>query len=45
MRKRARQRVHHILETHKPQRISPAVDAAIRQRFEIRLPPELAGAG
>ena len=43
MRERARQRARQILETHEPQRIDPDVDAAIRQRFEISLSPELAG--
>jgi trimethylamine--corrinoid protein Co-methyltransferase len=41
---RARQRVRQILKTHQPDRIAPDVDAAIRERFEIMLPPELAGA-
>jgi len=43
MRDRARLRAQEILDTHQPQRIDPAIDAAIRQRFEILLPPELAG--
>jgi trimethylamine--corrinoid protein Co-methyltransferase len=43
MRERARRRAREILDTHQPERIDPAVDAAIRQRFDIRLPPELAG--
>lgn len=43
MRERARRRAREILATHEPERIDPAVDAAIRQRFDIRLPPELAG--
>jgi trimethylamine--corrinoid protein Co-methyltransferase len=43
MRERARRRVREILDTHQPERIDPAVDEAIRQRFDIRLPPELAG--
>ena len=40
---RARQKAKDILQTHKPQRIPPEVDAVIRDRFEILLPPELAG--
>jgi trimethylamine--corrinoid protein Co-methyltransferase len=43
MRDRARLRAQEILDTHRPQRIDPAVDAAIRQQFDILLPPELAG--
>jgi trimethylamine--corrinoid protein Co-methyltransferase len=43
MRERARRRAREILETHEPERIDPAVDEAIRRRFDIRLPPELAG--
>ena len=43
MRERARARAQEILETHKPARLDPAVDQAIRERFEILLPPELAG--
>jgi trimethylamine--corrinoid protein Co-methyltransferase len=43
MRERARARAREILETHKPARLDPAVDQAIRERFEILLPPELAG--
>jgi trimethylamine--corrinoid protein Co-methyltransferase len=37
MRERARQRARTILATHQPQRLDPAVDAAIRARFEILL--------
>ncbi len=37
MRERARQRARSILATHYPQRLDPAVDAAIRARFEILL--------
>jgi len=40
---RARQKAGQILATHRPEPIPPAVDAAIRARFEILLPPELAG--
>lgn len=40
---RARQETKQILNTHKPQRIPAEVDAAIRERFEILLPPRLAG--
>ena len=45
MRERARQKARHILRTHRPHRIPPEIDAAIRKRFEIVLPPELAGVG
>jgi len=41
---RACQKAKQILETHQPQPIPPEVDVAIRERFEILLPPELAGA-
>lgn len=37
---RARQRARDILATHRPDPIPPEVDAAIRRRFEILLPPE-----
>lgn len=40
---RARQKAGQILATHRPEPIPPEVDAAIRDRFEILLPPELAG--
>ncbi len=40
---RARAKAGQILATHRPAPIPPAVDAAIRARFEILLPPELAG--
>lgn len=43
MRERARQKARHILHSHQPDPIPPAVDAAIRERFEIVLPPALAG--
>jgi trimethylamine--corrinoid protein Co-methyltransferase len=43
MRERARQKARHILQTHQPSPIPPEVDAAIRERFEIVLPPGLAG--
>jgi trimethylamine--corrinoid protein Co-methyltransferase len=43
MRTRARQKAKQILETHQPDPIPPEIDAAIRERFKIRLPPELAG--
>lgn len=43
MSQRARQQAKQILETYQPQRIDPQIDAAIRERFEIVLPPELAG--
>ncbi|MEM7345566.1 MAG: trimethylamine methyltransferase family protein [Chloroflexota bacterium] len=41
MRERARQKAKEILATHKPDPIPLDVDAAIRERFEILLPPEL----
>lgn len=41
---KARQKARHILDTHHPQPLPPEIDAAIRQQFEILLPPELAGA-
>ncbi|NLF64018.1 MAG: trimethylamine methyltransferase [Chloroflexi bacterium] len=43
MRERARHKARYLLETHEPERIDPRVDAAIRARFDIRLPEELAG--
>lgn len=43
VRDRARERARSILATHHPTPIDPSVDAAIRERFEILLPPELAG--
>jgi trimethylamine--corrinoid protein Co-methyltransferase len=43
MRERARRRAREILDTHRPRPFDAAVDAAIRSRFEILLPPELAG--
>ena len=43
MRERARSRAREILETHEPSRLDPTVDRAIRERFEILLPAELAG--
>ncbi len=43
MRDRARTRALEILETHEPHRLDPQVDQAIRARFEILLPAELAG--
>jgi len=36
----ARDRVRRVLSTHYPQYIDPRVDAEIRSRFPIRLPPE-----
>ena len=41
-RARARQLARHIVETHVPEPISAKIDDAIRQRFDIRLSPELA---
>jgi trimethylamine--corrinoid protein Co-methyltransferase len=43
MRERARRKAREILKSHQPQRIPPDVDAAIRERFEILLSPQLAG--
>jgi trimethylamine--corrinoid protein Co-methyltransferase len=43
MRQRARARAQEILETHEPARLDASVDRAIRKRFEILLPTELAG--
>ncbi len=43
MRESARQRAREILDTHQPSRIDPEVDRAIRKRFDILLPPKLAG--
>ncbi len=40
----SRQKAREILTNHEPQRLPPVVDAAIRERFNILLPPELAGA-
>ncbi len=39
MREKARQEARHILDSHEPEPIPPEVDAAIRKRFEILLPP------
>jgi trimethylamine--corrinoid protein Co-methyltransferase len=43
MRERARRKARQILQTHKPQPIPPAAEAAIRQRFQILLPVEPSG--
>jgi trimethylamine--corrinoid protein Co-methyltransferase len=43
MRERARQKARYLLRHHQPERIPPEIDAAIRRRFEIVLPPALAG--
>lgn len=40
---RARHKAGEILKTHRPTPIPAGIDAAIRERFEILLPPELAG--
>ncbi|MFQ5578898.1 MAG: trimethylamine methyltransferase family protein, partial [Anaerolineae bacterium] len=40
MRARAHARARTLLKTHRPDPIPPAVDAAIRQKFTILLPPE-----
>ena len=45
MRQRARQRAQEILDTHQPERIDPEIDRAIREKYEIVLPPDLAGVG
>jgi trimethylamine--corrinoid protein Co-methyltransferase len=37
---RARQKARQLLTTHQPESIPAEVDAAIRERFEILLPPE-----
>lgn len=42
MRQRARQRARQILRSHQPQGLPSDVDDAIRSRFEILLPQELA---
>lgn len=42
MRQRAQERAREILKTHLPEPIPPEVDAAIRERFNILLPPDLA---
>ncbi len=39
MRERARRKASEILQTHRPEPLPPGVDAAIRERFEILLPP------
>lgn len=43
MRERAQARAKEILNSHQPTRLEPEVDQAIRDRFEILLPHELAG--
>ena len=43
MRERARIIARDLMKTHQPKRIDPAVDAAIRQKFDIVLDPKLAG--
>ncbi|MFQ5958659.1 MAG: trimethylamine methyltransferase family protein, partial [Alphaproteobacteria bacterium] len=45
MRARARERVRALLAEHYPEYIEPDVDAAIRERFPIRLPREAMRAG
>ena len=40
---RARERAREILRSHRPPPLPPGADEAIRQRFEIVLPPALAG--
>lgn len=39
---RARQKARQLLQTHQPEPIPPEIDAALRERFEIVLPRELA---
>ncbi len=41
---RAQKRARELLKSHQPEPIAPEIDAAIRERFNILLPPELAGA-
>ena len=43
MREKARQEAKRILSEHKPRRIDAELDDAIRERFDIVLPKELAG--
>ena len=43
MRERARRKARQILSAHRPDPIPPEIDEAIRRRFEILLPKELAG--
>lgn len=43
MRERARSRARQILDEHRPEPIPNDIDATIRRRFNILLPPELAG--
>ena len=43
MRQRARQRVREILDSHWPNHLDPDIHAALRQRFDIVLPPKLSG--
>jgi trimethylamine--corrinoid protein Co-methyltransferase len=43
MQERARHKAREILKSHRPQPIPAEIDLAIRERFEILLPPELAG--
>jgi trimethylamine--corrinoid protein Co-methyltransferase len=45
MRQRARLKAREILGTHKPKPIPLEADRAIREQFEILLPPELANQG
>jgi trimethylamine--corrinoid protein Co-methyltransferase len=42
MRARAGEQAARLLSTHRPEPIPPKIDAAIRERFAILLPPELA---
>lgn len=44
MRERARRRAQQILNDHEPDRIDPDLDKQLRDRFDIVLPPALAGA-
>ncbi|MFW6070518.1 MAG: trimethylamine methyltransferase family protein [bacterium] len=45
MRQRAQARAREILQSHEPQGLAADVDEAIRERFEILLPRELAAIG
>ena len=42
---RAREKASQILQSHQAKPLPAEIDAAIRRRFDILLPPELAGQG
>ena len=42
---RAREKARQILQSHQAEPLPAEIDAAIRRRFDILLPPELAGQG